>query len=522
MQGRFSGRRKMRAAVASPHHAASAIGRDVLAGGGNALDAAIAVNAMLGVVYPHMCGIGGDLFLLYYDAGTGQVHCLNGTGPAPRLATRDAFMERGLDAVPIRGPLSVTVPGVIGAWDAAVARFGSRSLGELLVPAAEAAEAGVEIGAALAAWMAQAHPELRSDPTLRRRFLDADGAPLQAGATLRQPELAATLRRLARAGAKDFAHGELAEEVDRAVQEANGLLRADDLGAYAPRWVAPIRDRHAGLDVLTTPPNSQGITALLMLDHLAAHRAQPSIGADYVHALIAAKRAAFRIRDRYVTDPDYMTVAATELLRRGTPPESEARVATPPIGGDTVYLCTTDAEGNACSAIQSIYYAFGSGFVAGDTGVLLQNRGHYFSLDQHHANRLEPGKRTLHTLMACMALTEGRPRFVFGTMGADGQPQTNVQLLNHLMAGAHPQDAVTAPRVLHGRFLLEDDADILHVEADLDPSTLASLQESSLTLDILPARDERFGHAHAIALEPDGTISAGADPRSDGSAEVLG
>jgi gamma-glutamyltranspeptidase/glutathione hydrolase len=522
VNGRSTPRTKSTGAVASPHHAASRVGREVLNAGGNALDAAIAANAMLGAVYPHMCGIGGDVFLLYYEARTGQVHCLNGTGPAPHAATRAAFADRGLDAVPVRGALSVTVPGVVGAWDAAIRRFGSRSLADLLAPAIDAANSGIEISARLAAWIANTRAELRSDATLSRRFLDDAGAPLRATTTLRQPELATTLQRIARAGARDFYRGEVAEALEQAVRDADGLLSIDDLQEYAPCWVAPIRVPHGGLDVVTTPPNSQGIAALLMLDHLAAHHAERRDGADYVHAFTAAKRAAFAVRDRYVTDAEHMLVSAEELLRNWAPQEQPAPVAAPPVGGDTVYLCTADAEGNACSVIQSIYYAFGSAFVAGDTGVLLHNRGHYFSLDDEHPNRLEPGKRTLHTLMACIALENGRPRFVFGTMGADGQPQTNVQVLHRLLAGAHPQDAVAAPRVLHGRFLLEDDPDVLHVEADLEPATLASLRADVATLDVLSPRDERMGHAHAIALEADGTMSAGADPRSDGSAELIG
>jgi gamma-glutamyltranspeptidase len=216
-----------------------------------------------------------------------------------------------------------------------------------------------------------------------------------------------------------------------------------------------------------------------------------------------------------------MPVSAEDLLRDPALREAAAPVAAPPAWGDTVYVCTADADGNACSLIQSLYYGFGAAFVAGDTGVLLHNRAHYFSLDEHHPNRLEPGKHTLHTLMACMALEDGRPRLVFGAMGADGQPQMNVQVLHRLLAGAHPQDAVSAPRVLHGRFLLEDDVDVIQVEADLDPAALAALQAGDGRLEVLPARDERLGHAHAIAIAADGAVSAGADPRSDGSAETL-
>ncbi len=511
---------KARGAVASSHHAATAVGREVLASGGNALDAAIAVGAMLAVVYPHMCGVGGDAFLLYYEARSGKVHCLNGTGPAPGLATRDAFAERGVEAVPVRGPLSVTVPGVVAAWDVALKRLGTRSLGDLLGPAIDAAQTGVEVGARLATWIREAGQQLDSDPTLSRRFLDVTGQPLLAGDRLRQPELATTLRRIAYAGARDFYRGEIAEELDRAMRDAGGLLRKADLRAYAPRWVAPIRTRHDGVDVLTTPPNSQGITALLMLKHLAAHRAESGSGADYVRALIAAKRAAFAIRDRYVTDPEHMPVSAAQLLRGGFRQPAQA-VAAPPLGGDTAYFCTTDSDGNVCSAIESIFYPFGSAFVAGDTGVLLHNRGHYFSLTPDQANRLEPGKRTLHTLMVCLALDRGRPRFAFGTMGADGQPQINVQVLHQLSGGADPQAAVSAPRVLHGRFLVEDDPSVLHVEADFDPETLGSLHATLPMIKVVPARDERLGHAHALTIHLDGTISSGSDPRSDGSAEVI-
>ena len=510
-----------RAAVASPHHTASAAGRDVLAAGGNAMDAALAVNAMLAVVYPHMCGIGGDLFLLYHEARTGEVHCLNGTGPAPRAATRGAFAERGLDAVPVRGALSVTVPGTVAAWEVAAERFGTRALGDLLGPAVDAAANGVGIGDRLAGWAADARDDLRTDPTLARRLLDAAGAPLPPGATLRQPELAESLRRIARHGARDFYAGELGDALARAIGEAGGLLAAADLRAYAPRWVTPIGVPHAGLDIITTPPNSQGITALLMLDHLAAAHPELPAGAGFVHAFVAAKRAAFAVRDRYVSDPRFMPVSAEDLLRDPALRDVAAPVAAPPAWGDTVYVCTADADGNACSLIQSLYYGFGSAFVAGDTGVLLHNRAHYFSLDEHHPNRLEPGKHTLHTLMACIALEDGRPRLVFGAMGADGQPQMNVQVLHRLLTGDHPGDAVAAPRILHGRFLLEDDVGVLQVEADLDPDTLATLHAGDGRVEVLPARDERMGHAHAIAIGPDGAVTAGADPRSDGSAETL-
>ncbi|MDP9401103.1 MAG: gamma-glutamyltransferase family protein [Actinomycetota bacterium] len=503
------------------------MGAEVLRDGGNALDAAVAMNAMLGVVYPHMCGLGGDAFLLYRSAADGRVACLNGSGPAPRLATREAFRERELPAIPPRGPLPVTVPGTVGAWEEALRRFGSRPLAELLAPAAAVAEEGFAITARFAAAAERAAPDLARDPVLRGLFLDPGGRPLAAGATLRQPALARSLRRLIEHGARDFYEGAIAGELDAGCRAAGGLLRREDLEAYAPRWVTPVRAPYRGLDVVVTPPNSQGVTALLMLNALAvlgAHAHAPGTAA-HVEALVRAKRVAFADRDRHVTDPDFLEAPLDRLLTLEHAREALAAPALPAprsTGGDTVYLCATDADGNACSLIQSIFFAFGSCFVAGESGILLQNRGHFFSLDDAHPNRLEPGKRTLHTLMACMAFEGERLRFVFGTMGADGQAQNNVQVLERLLAGDPPQEAVSAPRVLHGRFHPEDDPDVLSVEERMGPEVIAELAHRGLDPHVLPAYDEHFGHAHAIELREDGSVLGGSDPRSDGAAIVVG
>ena len=268
--------------------------------------------------------------------------------------------------------------------------------------------------------------------------------------------------------------------------------------------------------MLTTPPNSQGVTALLMLRRMRGIARPGTV--DYLDDFVAAKLDAFALRDAHVTDPDHMRVTLDELLADPAPP---APAPPAPVSGDTVYACAVDADGNACSLIQSLYYGFGSCFVAGDTGILMHNRAHYFSLRPDAANVLAPGKRTLHTLMACMALEDGRPRYVFGTMGADGQPQVNVQVLQRLLAGAPPADAVAAPRVLLGRFALEDDPDTLHVEADYGPAGPDVLAERHPRVAVVPARSERLGHAHAIAIGADGEVTAGADPRSDGSAAIV-
>jgi len=521
-----SGRRHQPAA-ACPHHAASRVGADVLQAGGNAVDAVVAMNAMLSVVYPHMCGLGGDTFILHYSAADGQVRGINGSGPAPALASRDAFRARGLDAIPARGPLPVTVPGTVGAWDEALRRFGSRPLAELLAPAEQAARNGFEITAKLASWIDISSPEL-TDPLLRRNFFDAAGRPLAAGAVLRQPEVAATLRRLMDHGARDFYDGGIAEQIDAAVRAADGLLRREDLARYAPRWDTPLSMSYRGLEVFVTAPNSQGITALMMLNALAAMDASQHApgSADHIEALVRAKRVAFADRDRYVTDPDHLEAPVEQLLSREHAHELLAipESALDPgrsSGGDTIYLCASDAEGNACSVIQSIFFGFGSAFVGGDSGVLLQNRGHYFSLEEDHPNRLEPGKRTLHTLMACMAFEGDDLRLVFGTMGADGQAQTNVQVLEHHLAGESPQEAVDAPRILHGRFYPDDDPTVLNVEERMGADVIAELAARGQEPNVLPGYDERLGHAHAIELRPDGSTLAGSDPRSDGAAIVV-
>jgi gamma-glutamyltranspeptidase len=503
------------------------VGADVLEAGGNAIDAAVAMNAMLGVVYPHMCGLGGDTFMLHYSAADGQVRGLNGSGPAPALATRQAVRERGLAAIPPRGPLPVTVPGTVGAWDEALRGFGSRPLADLLAPAEQAARDGFEMTAKLAGSIDASRSEL-TEPLLRRRFFDESGRPLAAGAVLRQPELAATLRRLMDHGARDFYEGEIAEQIDAAFRAADGFLRRADLERYVPRWDAPLRMRYRGLEVFVTAPNSQGITALMMLNALAAMGASqyPPGSADHVEALIHAKRVAFADRDRYVTDPDHLEAPTAELL---TLDHARRMLAIPESllgpgrssGGDTVYLCALDAEGNACSVIQSIFYGFGSGFVGGDSGVLMQNRGHYFSLEDDHPNRLEPGKRTLHTLMACMAFEGDDLRLVFGTMGADGQAQTNVQVLERHLAGDSPQAAVSAPRILHGRFHPDDDPTVLNVEDRIGLEVIAELRARGHDPIVLPAYDERLGHAHAIEVHRDRSTRAGSDPRSDGAAIVI-
>jgi gamma-glutamyltranspeptidase/glutathione hydrolase len=481
---------------------------------------------MLWACYPHMCGIGGDLFLLYYESATGTVHCLNGTGRASALATPETFRSRGLDHVPARGPLSITVPGALDAWDVAWQRFGTAPLADLLGPAADAAANGIGVTPRLARWIASTADDLRDDPTLAEAFLPG-GEPLPGGAILRQPRLAASLRRLIDAGLQDLYSGELASAVAQGCEDADGLLRASDLAQHTSEWIEPLRVRFDGVDVYTTPPNSQGLAALQILNLLSfleGGRSQPG-SARQLDAFVRARRAAFHDRDRYVSDPDHVSIPIDRLLSldyaydvASTLPAAPIPVA--PVAGDTVYICALDERGNACSLIQSIYYAFGSAFTPGTTGIIMQNRGHYFSLENGHSNVISPRKRTLHTLMASMALRHSKPWLVFGTMGADGQPQTTVQVLLRALAGASAAEAVAAPRVLSGRFFVEDRDDQLSAEEDLGEELLAELEALGHDVRVVPPRDEMMGHAHAILVNGH-AIDAGADPRSDGAAFVL-
>ncbi|WP_033295887.1 gamma-glutamyltransferase family protein [Amycolatopsis jejuensis] len=504
-------------AVVSPHRRATEAGQDVLAAGGNALDAALATNAMLWACYPHMCGLGGDLWILYFDAATSQVHCLNGSGGAPRAATPEAYAQRGHSVIPAKGPLSLAVPGVAAGWDDASRRFGSIPVADLLRPAAKAARDGVAVTAKLAGWMDG--DLLSADPALAAAFTAA-GQPLRAGATIRQPDLADAIDRLADAGFPDLYRGDLGSAIARGIADAGGLLTAADLEAHASLWVRPVATRFDGVQVVTTPPNSQGIAALEMLNLLSlleGGRAAPG-SARQLGAFLEAKRLAYLDRNRYLGDPAYVPVPVDLLtsLDHARRLADEAPDGTPSsLEGDTVYLAAVDGHGNACSVIQSIYHPFGSGFVPRGTGVLMANRGAYFSLDRRHPNVIAPGKRPVHTLMASIALKDGRPWLVFGTMGGEGQPQTNVQVLLRVLAGAGPAEAVAAPRVLSGQILPGDADDQVHVEEDLGEDVIAGLRRLGHPVKVVRKHDELMGHAHAILVDRD-RVSAGADPRSDG------
>jgi gamma-glutamyltranspeptidase/glutathione hydrolase len=521
--------------VTSPHALASAAGVDVLRAGGSAVDAAIATSAALSVVYPHMCGVGGDAFWLVYDAGTQRVRYLDGGGRAAASASLDWFATRGLAEIPFRGiaPATVTTPGAVASWCAAHDAYGRLPLARDLASAIGYAGDGFPVTARLARWTALTAPELATHPASAAMFLPG-GAPPRAGAMLVHRDLARTLEAIAREGRAGFYEGEVARELGAFSREQGGFFDAADLARQRGDWGEPLTGRYRDVTLYETPAPTQGFTVLQMLNLVephAPHRME-LLGPDLVHLMVQAKQIAYHDRDRWLCDPAFADVPMDRLLasayvdeRRGLIDRQRAlpwdRV--PSYGslrGDTVYVAAVDAQGNCASLIHSLYGVFGSGVVAGRTGVLLQNRGAYFSLDPAHPNRLAPGKVPLHTLIASIAMRDGKPWAVVGCMGADGQPQIHLQAYVAMIDfGLDIQQALEAPRWLSGRFALGETRDTLHIEGRFPAATVEELAARGHAVDRWGDWNELAGHAHGITIDPrSGVRMGGSDPRSDGAA----
>jgi gamma-glutamyltranspeptidase / glutathione hydrolase len=518
--------------IATPHPLATAAGVEALRAGGTAVDAAVAANAMLAVVYANACGIGGDAFALVWEPGDGRLHGFNGSGRSPAGLSIDTVRSAGHDTMPQRGPLTINVPGAVDAWVQLVERFGRRSLGDALLPAAEVADRGY----ALTGITSRAiHASLASFDPAARAVFDRAGA---GGSTFRQPLLGASLRRIAENGREAYYGGPIGAEIARAVQDSGGLLSADDIAAHRGDWVDPITAPYRDHQLATIPPNSQGITALMALRVLETLEADPAwslgepMSADRIHAQVEAVKVAWSERDRCVSDPARPLPDAASLLGDGhvrwlasrlAPDAAQRYEPTNPPGGGTVYLCAADADGMLVSLIESNYMGFGSGVMGGSTGIMLQNRGAYFSLDPDHPNALAPSSRTLHTLMPGMLLRDGRAEVALGAMGGDGQPQTMVQLVTGLLDdGLDPQAAVDRPR-----WVAQTDAPLtplreLAIEADgVDEATVDVLGARGHDVTLVEPRTPVMGWAQVIRRRSDGSYEGGADPRADSEAAGL-
>ena len=530
-----------RGMVTSPHYLATQAGVDTLRKGGTALDAAIAVAAVLAVVYPQMCSIGGDNFWLAHEAATGTLHGINASGRSGERVTRDFFAQRGLAAIPLRGPLAAcTVPGVVSGWDAAhtLSRmWGSPlSLADLLQDAIALAAEGFAVTPSLAYWLhedcktdPQGYRQLQRQPGFASTFLPT-GKPAQVGERLRLPELATTLGLIAKEGPRTFYEGELAQRITTWLQTQGGLLTARDFAEHEAETVTPLSVRYRGLEACNLPPNTQGVASLSILNILE-HMDVPSLGegsAEHIHAIVEATKLAFAERDAYVTDPDFAKIPLEHMLSPAHGRELAQRIhmerALEPANllepkGDTCWFGVVDAQGNAVSAIQSIFHDFGAGIVAGETGVLLQNRGSFFSLNPAHVNTLEPLKRTMHTLNPPMLRKNGKPWLVYGTMGGEGQPQTQAALVTRMVDfGLSPHDAVAAPRWLYGRSWGLP-VNNLRIEGRFAPQVAASLQQRGHEVEVLGGYSDLMGHAGAILCNHEtGVLFGATDPRSDGLA----
>lgn len=516
-------------AVSSPHYLASAAGLRVLQQGGSAVDAAIAVNSTLGVVYPHMTGIGGDAFWLIYDSAQGKVHALNGTGRSAKNACRDFYGKAGHEQIPERGPLAaVTVPGAADSWCKAHERFGKLGLDEVLKPAIAYARDGFPVTSGQARFSADRFDILSRTDSTRNAYLPGDKAP-EMGSVMRLPQLAETLESVARDGREGFYDGPVADEILRALNAEGSYWEKSDLQEHHGTWSDPITTTYRGLTACQHPPNSQGFVHLMLLNVLEQFDLSkiPDISADYTHLIVEACKLIFEDRDRYLTDPGHCDIPLDQLLSKEYARELAARIRMDrvaedlrePMGQDTTCTVVVDKAGNAVSIIQSIYHEFGSAFVAGDSGVLLQNRGASFSLDENHVNCLEGGKLCFHTLMPGMLLKDGRPHLVYGTMGGEGQPQTSTMIASRVVDyGLDVQTALDRPRWLYGRTWGEDTKS-LRVETRFGDGVLDDLRARGHTVEPVGEWSDLTGHAAAIQCNPDtGVLAAGADARGDGVA----
>ncbi len=521
--------------VTCPHALASQAGVDVLRAGGSAVDAALATAAALAVIYPHMTGLGGDAFWLIHDAKTGAVRHLDGGGRASAHASIDWFSQRGHTEVPFRGilPATLTTPGAVASWGEAHSAYGRLPLARCLQSAIGYARDGFPVTERLSGWIAHAQADLAPHAETCAIFMPGGQVP-RPGSRLRNPDLARTLEAVAAGGPAGFYGGAVGAELARFAAAQGGFFDQADLLAQTARWGEPLQGRYRDLTLYETPAPTQGFTVLQMLNLLEpfALHTHPFLSADPAHLMVQAKQVAYHDRDQHLADPAFVDVPMARLIskehadaRRGLMDPAQAlpwdKVPSwGSLSGDTVYIAVVDAEGNAVSLIHSLYGVFGSAVVAGNTGVLLQNRSAYFSLDPAHPNRLAPGKTPLHTLIASLGFRNGKLWSVVGCMGADGQPQIHLQTyINLIDHGRNIQEALEAPRWLSGRFALGEARDTLHIEARFPAATIDELARRGHTLNRWGDWNELAGHAHGIIIDPDtGMRYGGADPRSDGAA----
>ena len=519
--------------VASSQPLAAQAAAQILERGGNAVDAAIAANATIGVMEPTGSGIGGDLFVLVYTAKDDKIHGLNSSGWSPKAMTVEFLRGKGIaDKIPQRGPFTVTVPGVVAGWDALQKKFGTRPLSVLLAPAIFYAEQGFPVMEITAGLWARSEKLLSEHPNSRSTFL-VDGSPPRAGQIFRNPDLARSLRRIAEHGRDGYYQGPTAQAIVDIVREQGGAMELDDLSAFQPEWVQPIETTYRGWTVTEIPPNSQGIAALEMLNiferfplgEWGFHSTRA------LHAMIEAKKLAYADLIRYVGDPRFGRMPVADLLgKEGAaaraekidPHKASCKVeptqlaaVTDAKGSDTIYLTVTDRDGNIVSLIQSNYAGFGSGLVPKGAGFMLHNRGALFTLAPGQPNTLAPRKRPIHTIIPGF-LRKGDVRIGFGIMGGWNQAQAHAQFVSDIADhGMTIQQALEAGRFTKGTF---EGCDV-EIESSVPESVRNELSALGHQLEVRPPRTPNFGYGQAVLFDRKSGVKFGAsDPRHDGEA----
>ena len=524
--------RGVNGAVSAGHPLAAQAGLAVLQDGGTATDAIIAMAGVLAVVRPHMNGVGGDAFAIFFDGATGNVTALNGSGRSGALATPEFFKSQDLSEIPGTGALSVSVPGAVAAWLDAHERYGSKPFDQLLEPAISYASKGFPVSKRLAQDF-ESQGSALNEPG-KHLYLPGGNAP-PVGSLLKNEALGTTLQRIASEGWEGFYTGEVAKRLAAFIEELGGHLRAEDFAAHTSTWVSPLKGDYLNHTFLVMPPNTQGVAQLSYMEMAKAHSIK-SLGhntASYLHTMIELKKLAFADRDRWVADPDKALVPIDRLLNpeylldRSTlvNVNRAAEQVEPGFGGessgtdngssddsgDTVYLTAVDQFGNAVSWIQSNFAGFGSGLLDSETGVLLHNRGSLYTLEDGHPNQVAPNKRPYHTLTPMMALNNGDLAFTIGTPGGDSQTQSLLQIVHNLLVfGMSPQEAIEAPRFRSSGGLS------VSLEDRVPSSVQSSLSGLGHDLRIIQGWTATFGGAQMIYVDPEtGTLTAAADPRRE-------
>ena len=521
--------------VAAPHYLASLAGVNVLRDGGSALDAALAANMVMAVVWPHMCGPGGDLFAQVWSSSERKLFGLNASGRAGRGMSVAAYRAQGLESMPQRGTRAVTVPGAVDGWFSLHRRFGRLEMPRVARDAIHHARDGFRVTPSAVGAIRGSAQLLAENGGGAAVFLRNGVAP-SPGDALRLPDLANTLEQIAADGPGVMYSGALGARLLDFLTSHGGGLRPEDFAAQRSEWVEPLMVDYRDVQVSELPPNSQGVALLEILRMLdgfdVAEHSQTS--AALVHALVERKKLAFADRDTYVADPAHAEVPVDLLLDRErtrerarhigpTASAGQPRTVGRSVDGDTIYLCAADRDGNVVSLIQSLYAAFGSGVHVPGTGVTLHNRGFGFNLIEGHPNALAPGKRPMHTLMPGMALRGGQPWLAFGTRGADGQPQTGLQLLNGLLDfELDLQSAIEAPRWAHGAPGGRYPASALVLEGRFSASVAEDLAARGHEVMLADAVDQVMGTAQTIQVDQArGCYIGASDPRGDGVALAL-